>query len=78
MRRDCNGTSGGGFPLSKKEDGTMGFVGLSWDGYILYKNINKLKKVEKQYIRSIEDKLRREDIYGGCLKNHVWVILWGI
>jgi hypothetical protein len=35
-----------------REDGTVGFVGL-------YKNRNKLKKVEKQYIRSIEDKLRR-------------------
>jgi hypothetical protein len=59
VRRDCNGTRGGGFPLNKRKDGTVGFVGLSRDGSVLYKNINKLKKVEKQYIRSIEDELRR-------------------
>jgi hypothetical protein len=45
VRWDCNGRRGGGFLHSEREDDTVGFVGLLQDGSILYKNINKLKKI---------------------------------
>jgi hypothetical protein len=48
----------------------VGFVGSSPDGSILYKNINKLKKVEKQYAKSIDDKLKR----GGELEEDEYIL----
>ena len=40
----------------------MGYVGLTRDGSILFKNINNLKKAEKRYVKSIEHELKKKGV----------------
>lgn len=50
---------GGDFLHNRKKDGAKGLVGLSEDGPVLYKSINRLKRREQRYIKNIEIELKR-------------------
>lgn len=60
MRRGCNVQRNGGRPHCRVEyvANSRGCVGLSRDGFILYKNINNVGRVNRRYIRSIESELK--------------------
>jgi len=58
-KKDCNNIRGGGFPQDRKKNRVVGLVGLCGNGSILYKNINNLKGIEKQYFQSVEIELNK-------------------